>query len=42
MFLLRHQEFEEELENATKEGYEAQIEAFESLLMDCKDAIQVS
>jgi hypothetical protein len=41
VFLLREQEFPEELANASKEGYEAVIEAYESLLLDCKDAIQV-
>ncbi len=38
VFLLRQQEFREELDNA--EGHEARLEAFESLLMDCKDALQ--
>ncbi len=42
LFLLREQEFEAgELENAKSEGHDAEIEAYESLLMDCKDAIQV-
>ena len=39
LFLLREQEFEDELKNA--EAYEETIGAYESLLMDCKDAIQV-
>ena len=37
-FLLREQEFADELKNAE---YESKIEAFESLLLNCKDAIQV-
>lgn len=41
VFLLRQQEFAEELANAAKEGHEAVVEAFESLLLDCKDAVQV-
>lgn len=38
-FLLREQEFSAELSNA--ENYESKLEAFESLLMNCKDAIQL-
>ena len=40
MYLLREQELEEELSNAEGND-EAKIEIYESLLMDCKDAIQV-
>lgn len=38
MFLLREQEFKNELDEANNEE---KIEAYESLLLDCKDAIQV-
>eukprot|EP00095_Tigriopus_kingsejongensis_P001968 maker-scaffold886_size84816-snap-gene-0.28 protein:Tk01968 transcript:maker-scaffold886_size84816-snap-gene-0.28-mRNA-1 annotation:"signal recognition particle 68 kda protein" len=48
LFLLREQEFEEEISSRPQDHpngpdgeLEAQVEAFESLLMDCKDAIQV-
>ena len=47
LFLLREQEFDSgELENAraeakgVAEAHEAVVEAYESLLMDCKDAVQ--
>jgi len=39
MFLLSHQESEQELTKA--EEAEAKIEIYESLLLDCKDALQV-
>ncbi len=39
VFLLRDKEFEEELAGK-EEGSEARVEAYEALLMDCKDAIQ--
>ena len=42
LFLLREQEFaEEELAAVKDKDYDATIEAYESLLLDCKDAIQV-
>lgn len=40
LFLLREQEFNQELEK-NADSVEGQVEAYESLLMDCKDAIQV-
>ena len=44
-FLLREKEFESEISSGSSENEEAtteeKISAFESLLMDCKDAIQV-
>ncbi len=45
LFMIREQEFEaNELDKTDVDedgGYEAGIEAYESLLMDCKDAVQV-
>jgi len=41
LFLLREQEFQDELARQDSVQTEKQISAYESLLMDCKDAIQV-
>lgn len=42
LFLLREQEFQDELERLEDPASADQkVAAFESLLMDCKDAIQV-
>ena len=41
LFLLREQEFQEELARQDSAQTEKTISAYESLLMDCKDAIQV-
>ena len=41
LFLLREQEFQDELARQDELQTEKKISAYESLLMDCKDAIQV-
>jgi len=43
LFLLREQEFPEEIERLENPAsVDQKVAAFESLLMDCKDAIQVN
>ena len=40
-FLLRELEFKDELARQDSESTEKKVAAYESLLLDCKDAIQV-